>query len=40
MAHQPTNIDHARSPIVVPYAILGVLSLLAMAGALLALSSH
>ena len=40
MAHEPTNIDNSRSPIVVPYAILGFMSLLALTSALVALSTH
>ena len=40
MAHQPTNVDQSRSPIVVPYAILGVMSLLALGSAILALVTH
>ncbi len=34
------NLDEARSPIVIPYAILGGLSVLALLGAVLALGTH
>jgi hypothetical protein len=36
--HVATNVDHSRSPIFIPYAILGVLSVLAGCAALLAVS--
>lgn len=34
------NLDAARSPVVIPYAILSGLSVLALLGAVLALSTH
>jgi hypothetical protein len=34
------NLDESRSPVVIPYAILGGLSVLALLGAVLALSAH
>ena len=41
MAEQfKTNVDEPRSPIFIPYAILGGMSLLALLGALLALGAH
>jgi len=40
MAAYPTNIDRSRSPIVIPFAILGVLTALALLAASLAVASH
>jgi hypothetical protein len=40
MALYPTNIDQSRSPIVIPFAILGVMSLLALGAAILAVAAH
>ncbi len=40
MAHVPTNIDKSRSPVAVPFTILGVMSLLALVAMLVAISSH
>jgi hypothetical protein len=41
MAEQfKTNVDESRSPIVIPYAILGGLSVLALLGAVVALGSN
>lgn len=34
------NLNDSRSPIVIPYAILGGLSVLALLGAVLALGAH
>jgi len=39
MAHYPTNIDQSRSPRLVPLAILGAMSLLALIAATIALAA-
>jgi hypothetical protein len=39
MAAYPTNIDRSRSPIAIPFAILGVLSLLGLGAAIVALAA-
>jgi hypothetical protein len=38
MAPYPTNIDASRSPIATPFAILGAMSALALAAAVLAVA--